>query len=146
MADWKPFAIQRLKAYEARKAAIENIPEQIKALELQYTSVRAARTDGEPVRGGTNRREDMLINNIEMRNELTSNLAIAQKEVEITERGLAVLSDEERRILHRFFIQRTAGHVTRLCDELVIEKSELYRRKETALRKFTMAANGVVDL
>ena len=50
--NWCVFAVQRLRDYEDRKTAVENITEQIKALEDRYTSIRSATTDGTPVQGG----------------------------------------------------------------------------------------------
>ena len=145
--DWKPAAIQRLKDYEARRNSIQLITEQLKTLEMQFTSIRAAKTDGEPVKGGEgNRREDMLLSNIVLRDELKANHQIAKREIEITEKGLATLTKEERRILELFYICRPYDHVSRLCEELSVEKSEVYRRKNTALDKFTIACYGVVKI
>ena len=145
--DWKPAAIQRLKDYEARRNSIQLITEQLKNLEMQFTAIRAARTDGEPVKGGEgNRREDMLLSNIVLRDELKANHQIAMREIEITEKGLAALTKEERRILELFYIRRPYDHVSRLCEELSVEKSEVYRRKNTALDKFTIACYGVVKI
>ena len=145
--DWKPAAIQRLKDYEARKNAIQLIKEQLETLNMQFTSIRAAKTDGEPIKGGEgNRREDMLLSNIVLRDELKANYKIATREIEITEKGLAALTKEERRILELFYIARPYDHVSRLCEELSVEKSEVYRRKNTALDKFTIACYGVVKI
>lgn len=145
--DWKIAAVQRLKDYEARKQSVYLLGEQIKTLELQYTAIRAASTDGTPVSGGGgNRREDSMLNNIATRTELENNRKIARREVEITERGLASLSAEERKILEGFYIKRQYSHVSRLCDELNVEKSEVYRRKDAALDKFTIACYGVVRI
>ncbi len=140
------FSVDRLKNYENRKQALENIPEQIKNLELQLTSIRSATTDETPSYGGGNHREDALINNISKREELKNNYAIAEREVNVTEKGLAVLSEEERKILNRFFMHRTKNYIEHLCDELYISKTELYRRKDVALKKFTVACYGIADL
>ena len=145
--NWCVFAIQRLKDYETRKEAADSLTEQIKNLESKFTSIRAATTDGTPVKGGNeNKREEMLINNIATREELQRNLDMVQKEIEITEKGLASLTPEETKILTLFYMQRQKGFVDRLCNELYISKTELYRQKEDALKKFTMVCYGVVEL
>ena len=147
MADWKPLAIQRLKSYETRKTSLDQLKEQLNTLELQFAAIRAAKTDGEPISGTmSNRREEMLIDNIQKRDELKANYKIAKREIEVTEKGLEALSKEERRILEIFFIFRPYDHVGQLSSELNIEKSEVYRRKDSALKKFTMACYGVVDV
>lgn len=145
--DWKPAAIQRLKDYEARKKALKLIAEQLETLEMQFTAIQGAKTDGEPVMGGDeNRREDMLLSNIVLRDELATNEKIAAREIAITEKGLAALTAEERRILEVFYVCRPYNHISLLCEELNIEKSEVYRRKNTALDKFTIACYGVVKI
>lgn len=145
--NWCVFAVQRLRDYEDRKTAVENITEQIKALEDRYTSIRSATTDGTPVQGGNeNKREEMLIHNIATREELKKNLDIIQHEISVTEKALDTLTEEEKLILTRFFILRQKGYVERLCDELYISKTGLYNKKEAALKKFTLACYGIVEL
>ena len=145
--NWKKISIERLREYEARKEALELIPEQTEALELSFTAIRSATTDGTPVNGGGgNKREDALINNIVQREELTRSQEIAKREVEITEKGLALLTDEQKKILYHFYMHRTRNHVERLCEEMCYEKSKIYELKDEALRIFTMATCGVVEI
>lgn len=144
---WCIFAIQRLRDYEDRKRAIDNLAEQINSLEDKFTAIRAATTDSTPVQGGNeNRQEQMLIHNIATREELKNNLEIIKQEIDITEKGLDVLTETERLILTRFYINRSKGYVERLCDELFISKTELYRQKDEALKRFTMVCYGIVEL
>lgn len=144
--NWQKESIQRLRDYEARKQALANIEEDRKACELRAISIRAARTDGEPVKEGGNKREDALINNIVKRDELALNLEIAEREVSVTESALRTLTEEEHRILYLFYINRPRGHVELLSDELCVERSRVYELKDNALRKFTLACYGVVDI
>ena len=143
---WESVAIDRLRDYEKRKLAVENIPEQIAILEDKFIAIRAATTDGTPVQDSNNRREEMLIYNIARREELKQNYKLAVREVALTEKGLAALTSEEREILEGFYIYRTKNYVNRLCDELYVSKTELYRRKDAALRNFTVAIYGIVEL
>lgn len=144
--NWQTVAKERLKEYKGRKTAIECIREQIEMLENSFTSIRSARTDDVAVSDNTNRRENMLIDNIAKRDELKRTLRIAETEIKITEKGLMCLDLEEKRILELFYIERHRDYIERLCDELFISKSELYRRKDEALKKFTRACYGIVEL
>ena len=140
-------SIDRLKEYEERQSALILIPEQIKTLETSFTAIRAARTDGEPVKESRgNKREDALLSNIAKRQELEFNLKIAEREAEITAQGLAILTQEERKVLYTFYISRPRNHVEKLCEELNFEKTRVYEIKDIALRKFTRAVYGVVEL
>ena len=68
--NWGRISVERLKDYKSRLVAVENIPEQIKSLELQYISIRSAIKDEMPVKGGNCAREDALLDNIAKREEL----------------------------------------------------------------------------
>ena len=145
--DWKKISIERLREYEARKEALSLIPEQIETLELNFPALRSARTDATPVSGGmSNKREDMLINNIVMRDELAHNLEIAKREVSITEKGLEKLTEEQKEILTKFYINRSYGYIDTLCEQLHLEKSRIYTLKDEAVKKFTMACYGIVEV
>lgn len=145
--NWSVFAVQRLRDLEDRKTAVDNITEQISALEERFTAIRSATTDGTPVQGGNeNKREEMLIHNISTREELKTNLDIITREIAVTEKALDTLTEEEKLILTRFFILREKGYVERLCDELYVSKTRLYQKKEAALKKFTLACYGIVEL
>ena len=62
--NWKREAIDKLKNYEAHQKAMENIPKEIKRLEINYASIRSATTDSTPVSGGGSTREDVMLSNI----------------------------------------------------------------------------------
>lgn len=139
-------AIDRLRDYPARVIALNTIPQQIAAVEAQLTSIRSATTDGEPVSGGSNKREDMVIANILRRDRLQAGLEVAKWEVAAVEAALAALTEEEQRILDLFYMHRTKDYIARLCDELCLERSRVYELKSDALRKFALAMCGTVDL
>lgn len=143
---WQQISIERLKDYKARKESLELIPEQIETLELNFTAIRAATMDESAVKGSGNKRDDALINNIAMREELKRNLEIAKREVKITESALSELTENEQIVLLKFFVNRSPKHVDILCEQLNMEKSSVYKIKDEALRRFTMACYGVVDL
>lgn len=66
--NWKCEAVDKLRDYEARRAALENIPKEIKRLESAYAGIRSAAADGTPISGGGNTREDAMLSNIVHRN------------------------------------------------------------------------------
>ena len=60
------------------------------------------------------------------------------------ERGLNVLDERERAVLDAFFIMRRENHVEYLCETLHVERTTVYRIKDTALQKFTLARYGTL--
>ena len=143
--NWKAEAKEKLKRYDAMRLATVNIPEEVERLELDMQAIRSAKTDGNVVNGGGNRREDALINNIIHRQELLWTLQQAQLWLKTTDRALSALTKEEQLILHRLYIYPELGAPERLCQELGLETSSIYRRRDKALRRFTLAYYGIED-
>ena len=58
-----------------------------------------------------------------------------QKQIEILEGALQVLSPEERLVAEFLLISPEKGNVQRLCEMLCVEQSSIYRRRERVLEK-----------
>lgn len=144
--NWKFEAIDKLKQYEAKKHALNAIPEEIDRLEAAMQSIRSATSDGTPVKGGGSGREDAYLSNIVRREELGRSLDQAQKWVDFVNAGLSFIAEDERMILDRFYINPAKGNVDRLCMELGCEQATVYRRREQALRSFTLALYGCMEI
>ena len=141
--DWKQEAADTLREYEARHRALGNIPAEIRRLEMEYTAIRSTMADGMPRSGQPGRREDAMLNNIALREELGLRLEETRQWVAVVEDGLASLEPEERLILEQFYVHREHGHVERLMDRLNVESKAVYKKKDKALRRFTLALYGV---
>lgn len=140
--NWKTEAKEKLRRYDAMRLATINIPMEIQRLEIDAQSIRSARTDATPVSGGGNRREEAMMNNILHRQELAWTLQQAQMWLQTTDRALTALTPEEKQILHRLYIYPEKGNLERLCKELGVEASSIYRRRDKALEHFTLAFYG----
>lgn len=144
--NWKSEAVDKLRQYEAKKLSLVNIPLEISRLESAARGVRSAASDGTPVSGGGSGREDMLLSNIVHREELERSLEQAQKWVALVDAALAILSAEERLLLERFYVHPARGNVDKLCDELGLEKSQVYAKKDSAIRHFTISLYGCCEM
>ena len=143
--NWKAEAMEKLRRYDAMRHALRNIPEEMARLELDAKRIRSARADTPPVQGGGNRREEQLLDNLVHRQELQWLLQQARSWVNMTERALSTLSPEEKLILHRMFILPERGSLERLCQELGVEQASIYRRRDRALHRFTLALYGAEE-
>ena len=141
--NWKNEAKEKLRRYDAMRLATINIPQEIHRLEIDAQSIRSSRSDATPVRGGGNKREEAMLNNILHRQELAWTLEQAQAWIRITDRALTALTNQEKQILTRLYIYPEKGGLERLCRELDMESSSVYRHREQALKRFTMALYGV---
>lgn len=143
--NWKREAVDKLRNYEAHKQALENLPKEIKRLEGTFTGIRSASTEGTHVSGGGGTREDVMLSNIVHRDELKRRLKEARLWVTQVDKALTVLDDEERLVLERFYIHSAKGNVDVLCEQLHIERSAVYDRRDKALRRFTIALYGATE-
>ena len=142
---WSNCAIEDLKKYEGMKSSLGNVAERISILNGNFIAIKGQRTDRTPTRGGGTHWEDFLLNNIVERERLSLLLESNHKLVTIMDRGLSALNKEEHRVLELFFIYKQRDHIERLCQELSLEKSQIYRIKEQALYKFTMYMYGIQE-
>ena len=140
--NWKIVATEKLKDYGAKKVSMDNLSDEIRELEYRRHAIRSATGDASPVQGGGSRREDMLLNSIVLQEELEENLLSAENWIGRVERGLRVLTEEERIILERFYIHPEKGAAERLSMDLGADIKTIYHRKDRALRKFTIAMCG----
>lgn len=141
--NWKAEAKEKLRRYDAMRLATLNIPEELERLEIDAQAIRSAKMDGDVVNGGGSKREEALLNNIIERQELAWTLQQAQLWLKTTDRALSALSSVEKLILHRLYIYPEMGAPERLCKELEMEKSSIYRRRDKALKHFTLAYYGI---
>jgi hypothetical protein len=142
--NWKSEAKEKLKRYDAMRLATINIPEEMERLEIDAQSIRSAKLDSPAVKSCGNR-EDALLNNIIHRQELQWTLQQAQSWLKTTDRALTALPKDETLILHRLYIYPEAGNLERLCKELGVESSSIYRRRDRALKHFTLAFYGIAE-
>lgn len=144
--DWKKCAIEDLRKYEGMKQGLKSIKNRIAALEEQAAEMRATDYAKEPVQGGTSHYEDRLISNIAERERLGYNFEAIAKLVGSMDAALATLSPKERRVLELFYMRHERKYIERLCSELGYEQAQIYRLKDSALRKLTIAMYGMIDL
>ena len=142
---WKNEAMEKLRRYDAMRQALQNIPEEISRLKADACALRGATTDATPVRGGGSRREEALINNLVERQELEWTLKQVKRWLAVADRGLLALPQDERLVLQRLYLYPEKGALDRLCNELGVEQSTIYRKRDQALHRFTVAMYGFLE-
>lgn len=137
---WKLLAIEELETYPAKKEAMTTIPERLRELESAYVSICSPSADKVAVQGGGG--NDKVLNNIVMRDEYERRLEEACRLVARVERGLAILTDEEKETLERKYIHPEKGWAERIAQARGVEKNKVYNTYENAIRKFKVAMYG----
>ena len=140
--NWKQEAITQLQKYEAMVEAVETIPTELARLKLLSRRTPGSGSDGVRVLTSRSMGDDALINNIMKRQELEMSYKNAKLWVASTQKALSVLEPEEKQILEKMYIRPEKGAVGSLCVSLGIEQSSVYRRRDSALERFTIALYG----
>lgn len=136
-------AIERLCNYELMCVAVKNLQEQIRWLKLQQEGIHGVRTDRVVVQSQPGGREERLLEHIEQRQKLEIALKNTRRWLQITERAIKALSNEEQMILRSFYMQRSSQTMNELCQRLKLEKSSIYRKRDRALEKLVLVLYGV---
>lgn len=139
---WKEEAMEKLRRYSAMQTAAKNIPEQICMLEASASALRSPSAPKVGGQGSVRSREDALINNLAERQELEWSLARVQQWLAVMNRGFDALTPEEIMILQRMYLFPERGAVDRLCSDLGVEQATVYRKRDKALHRFTVAMYG----
>ena len=146
MIDWKYSAREKLRDYSLQKNAIETIPLEIDTLRMKVESIKATDYSTDRVKGGEGGREDQLLANIQKRGELTRMLDRAKIQVQLAEDALAVLTEDERRLLELMYIHPAKGKLERIMDEFgLADVRSVYKRLDKALERFTVAYYGATE-
>ena len=138
--------INRLKKLDAERAALSNIPERIKILELEYEGIKSSHSESSPVSGGESRHEEVKLNNILKRQNLSRDYERTKMEVEQIDNALSELKPTDRMVLDVFFVNRPRNYMDVLCEELHCETAHVYRIKDKALLELTRRLCGQINL
>lgn len=137
MPDWKNEAIDKLRQYEVKRRSLVLIPKEVEQLEAELDSLKRVPTDESS--------RDRVLDCTMQRSELLKNLKRAHLWVADVSAALDALDRDDRRLLERFYIDGKGGAATELAAEFVADIKTIYRRKDIALRKFTIALYGCTE-
>lgn len=141
--NYKRDLVDELRSLPKLRASIGNLQERILILKIERESIKSARTDGDPVSGGgTNKREEMLINNLYEDSVRKKTLEINTRKVAQLEACLKSLLPNERIVLERIYINGESHAADRLARELNYDRSQIYNIKDAALKNMAMMLYG----
>lgn len=141
--NWRQLVVEDLKNYEFFKKAIVNNEERLQIAEHNLTNLKGVKYDYNPTSTDTSHQEDVLINNIVIKEQLRVTNKYNIFYTEWIEKGLKELNEIEMKVLDRFYINPCKNCVDRLVKELNYEKSKIYQLREIALKKFTRCMYGI---
>ena len=135
--DWKMCAIEDLRRYKFIKVGIINSKERLAIINAGLKgSFLTSKKESSP-------KNPDFMNSIVEVNKLRQNISSAQNMTKLIERALASLTDEEREILDKCYMENNPKSTSILSKELGFSSRSLYRVRDEALAKFTLAMYGV---
>jgi DNA-directed RNA polymerase specialized sigma subunit len=135
-------SIERLRDYNALVASIKNLEEQLKAVEAEKTSIKSLQISFAPGGGGAEP-DERLVNAIFNSQVLKNNYGATKRRIECIDRALEELDDRERKVLNRMYIVGGKNGVNELMNEFYLSSAQVYRIRDTGLRKFARAMFGI---
>lgn len=139
--DW---LIPKLTTLPEKQIALKEIAESIRTLELSCEALQASGVEPARISKRPTKAEEAYLDNLCEREQLQKNLEITRREVDQMERMLALLADDERLVLDRFYINRQKNHLRLLCEELACEEAQVYEIKSRAAIKLARMLFGNV--
>jgi DNA-directed RNA polymerase specialized sigma subunit len=140
--NWKHEAVNKLRRYDAMQRATVNLPLEIKRLKAETEAVRSGLQVGFAGGKSSRSKEDALLDNLMKRQQLQWSLDQAESWTGTVSRALGALEPEEQLILQQLYILPREGAVGQLMERLSVERSTVYRRRDKALKKFTLSLYG----
>ena len=135
--DWKICAVDDLRRYPQMKIGILNSRDKLRAVDGFARSAKSS------IEKKGRRADSKSVDAIVESERLRKNLKLAEGLVRLVERGLSSLTDEERAVLERFYMSTDVPSMTKLKEEFGYETRSVYRLRDRALMKFTLAMYGV---
>lgn len=137
---WTECAKQDLKRYNHLRESIKNIPNRIESLQYKYESLKGSEAKDE-----SGKYTDILLDNIVERERLQLVYKADKIILELIEKGLFALSENERKVLDGFYITRNGNYMHNLMEDMGYERSRIYQIKDHALYTFTLSMYGLLE-
>ena len=140
--NWKEEAMEKLRRYRLMANSAHSIPMELERLAEEAQTLRTA-----PFGGGSRRNlrshEDRLLDNLTQRQALEQQLERVECWVQVTQQALEQLEPREQTILRRLYME--GMDTSAVGRELGLERSSLYRLRDEALKKLTIAMYGGIE-
>lgn len=133
--EFRQEARRRLACYHTRRQSIQNLEAEIHRLEKAAERLGSVQYDAVRVKGGGGR-EEALLRNIALRDELKGRLEDTRQWVSVMDGALHGLEEEERTAVE-IYISQEPYAAELLAERMGVDRSTAYRRAKRALTRFT---------
>lgn len=140
--DWKQEATDRLRQLDRLRHSVRSMGQEVKLLREEMGALQGVDTARVAVRGG-GWNDDALVGTLVKLGELEGVLGRTKCRIREVESALDTLDAEDRLLLEEMYIRKDGGGASRVGEALGLAGSGVYRRRDKALREFTIALYGV---
>ena len=131
MTLWERIILDELRNYHRYIFAVkEQIPSELETLRSQLNMLKASNTEKMPS-GSENHQEDAMLSVISKIDLLEREMKCRQKQIDDTERKLARLDKDERKVIERLVIKK--GSAEDLAIEMGYTVRQVYYKRSDAL-------------
>ena len=142
MPTYRDYVYDVLCDYSAAQTAIVTIPEQIETERIKRESLRAQKTDGDRVTGGSAETDDAWLTSIQREEYLMNRLNVCRRIDETVKECLRQLDDEETEIVSRLLLTRARNGVALLAEDWGVDERTVFRAKDRVLKKLARLLTG----
>ncbi len=136
-------AIEKLEEYDQLYTAVDNLREEIRALNAETDMIKAQRISNEPKGVSSGEPDDRVCNNIAKKKELTQRLEITQRRIRQIESVFEKLDPEEKRLIEILYVQGGKGCIERACEAFYLEKTQIYKMRYRVTKKVAKLFLGI---
>ena len=143
MVDYLSASARLLSRKRMIETAMQSLQEQISFLEQEMTSCRTTSYDS--IRAGGshgNAEEDRRLAILARLDDFRARYRALHEQSEMLERGFAALSPYQTDLLETFFVKQERYRAEKLCERYFKERSQIYRDRAKALKRFSFAVFG----
>ena len=140
--NWKEEVVEKLQKYPIMTSAAAFIPVELKNLEQEARSLQSAqagRTGTRSIRGNEDRLMYIMVRQLELENRLD----VVEGWLKFMDAAMQKLSAYDQKVLKLMYIQRLS--ISQICADLGMERSSLYRYRDTALKNLTLSMYGALE-
>ena len=142
--DWQLDAEKKLLHYRGLRNSIDNMRYELETIDNELYSAGTSHMSSVPTHGDSSKHEDRLVNKLTRKDNLIKWLADTEREVVAIESALNLLSDDERKVIEVFYLNRKHGKkpIYAVMEAMYLERSCAYRKVNNAVFRFAINLYG----
>ena len=143
MVDYLKVSARLLKRKRMIETAMQSLREQIGFLEQELTACRTSSFERISSCGSySNTEEDSRLALLCKLDDFRARYRILREQYDMIERGFAALTPYQADVLETFFVKEERYRAENLCARYFKERSQIYRDRIKALKRFSFAVFG----